>query len=71
MTFHSILFERPEDGAKEEILEAPAFFVDLNLNQIVDAITAGKETYNLKPLFYTSLNGIDAIKIPPRNSTGP
>ncbi len=62
MTFHSILFERPEDGTKEETVEAPAFFVDLNLDQIVDAITAGKETYNLKPLFYTSLNGIDAIK---------
>jgi DNA mismatch repair protein MutS len=62
MTFHSILFERPEDSPKEELLEAPVFFVDLNLDQIVDAITAGKEAYHLKPFFYISLNDVEAIK---------
>jgi len=62
MNFHSILFERTEDSIKKETLEAPAFFVDLNLDQIIDTITAGKQAYNLKPFFYTSLNDIDAIK---------
>jgi len=62
MTFHSILFERTEDSIKKEPLEAPDFFVDLNLDQIRDAITAGRQEYNLKPFFYTSLNDIDAIK---------
>ncbi len=61
MTFHSILFERTEDSIKKETLEVPVFFVDLNLDQIIDAITAGREEYNLKPFFYTSLNNIDAI----------
>src|SRR5438552_6807867 len=61
MTFHSILFERTEDSIKKETLEAPVFFVDLNLDQIIDAITAGRQEYNLKPLFYTSLKDIDAI----------
>ncbi len=61
MTFHSILFERTEDSIKKETLEAPVFFVDLNLDQIIDAITAGRQEYNLKPFFYTSLNDIDAI----------
>jgi DNA mismatch repair ATPase MutS len=61
MTFHSILFERPEDSIKTETLEAPVFFVDLNLDQIIDAITASKREYNLKPFFYASLNDIDAI----------
>ena len=61
MTFHSILFERTEDSIKKETLEAPVFFVDLNLDQIIDTITAGRQEYNLKPFFYTSLNDIDAI----------
>src|SRR6266542_4787454 len=62
MDFHSILFERTEDSIEKETLEAPVFFVDLNLDQIIDAITAGKQEYNLKPFFYTSLNDTDAIK---------
>ncbi len=61
MTFHSILFERTEDSSKKETLEAPIFFVDLNLDQIIDAITDGRQEYDLKPFFYTSLNDIDAI----------
>jgi len=52
MTFHSILFERTEDNLKKETLEAPIFFVDLNLDQVIDAITAGRREYNLK-LFFT------------------
>jgi DNA mismatch repair protein MutS len=51
--FHSILFEGLEDGTKEGTLQGPSFFVDLNLDQIIDAITSGKEEYNLKPFFYT------------------
>lgn len=61
MTFHSILFRDPEEGAAQEAVGSPAFFVDLNLDQIVDAITAGREEYNLKPFFYTPLNDSDAI----------
>jgi DNA mismatch repair protein MutS len=59
MTFHSILFARIEDT--RETSEAPDFFVDLHLDQIIDAITEGKQEYNLKPFFYTPLNEIDAI----------
>jgi DNA mismatch repair protein MutS len=62
MTFHSILFERTDDGVKDDALNAPVFFPDLNLDQIIDAITAGRDEYNLKPFFYVSLNYIDAIK---------
>ncbi|HML20962.1 MAG TPA: hypothetical protein PKD09_04895 [Aggregatilinea sp.] len=61
MVFHSILFSGAEDGAQPGMLEAPDFFVDLNLDQVVETITAAKREYNLKPFFYTSLNDIDAI----------
>ena len=62
MTFRSILFERIEDSIIKEPLKAPVFFVDLNLDQIINAITAGRQEYDLKPFFYTCLNDIDAIK---------
>jgi DNA mismatch repair protein MutS len=59
--FHSILFEKPEESLGGDTPEAPDFFVDLNLDQIIDAITAGKQEYNLKPFFYLPLHDVDAI----------
>jgi DNA mismatch repair protein MutS len=61
MTFHSVLFERPEDSKRTGTAEAPDFFGDLNLDQIVAAITAGKEEYNLTPFFHVPLDDVDAI----------
>jgi DNA mismatch repair protein MutS len=51
--FQSILFKKIDEKRIKETLEEPVFFVDLNLDQIVGAITAGNPEYNLKPLFYT------------------
>jgi DNA mismatch repair protein MutS len=61
MVFQSILFARAEDGRKTEAIAMPAFFPDLNLDQVIDAIVAGREEYNLKPFFYVSLDDLDAI----------
>jgi len=63
MDFHSILFKNVEGANEKEILvsEAPDFFTDLNLDQIIDAITTEKDEYNLKPFFYTRLDNVDAI----------
>lgn len=61
MIFHSILFEKPNDGAENETPTPPDFFADLNLGQIIDAITLGSQEYNLTPFFYTALRDVDAI----------
>ncbi|HUJ17608.1 MAG TPA: DNA mismatch repair protein MutS [Nitrospirota bacterium] len=61
MIFNSILYQKTEESIKQEALEAPVFFADLNLDQIIDAATTGKKEYHLKPFFYASLNNIDSI----------
>lgn len=61
MTFRSILFEDPENASSNEEVETSAFFVDLNLDQIIDTIIADKKDYNLKPFFHRLLNDVDAI----------
>jgi DNA mismatch repair protein MutS len=60
--FHSILFRRPADRIGDDALSAPEFFADLNCDQIVDAITAGKDEYNLKPFFHARLPRVEAIR---------
>jgi hypothetical protein len=59
-TFHSILYERPED--REDVRDAPPYFADLYLDQIVDAVTAGREQYDLKPFFYRPLSRREAVE---------
>jgi DNA mismatch repair protein MutS len=57
MAFKSILFSK-QDSLQEKVFlknEMPVFFTDLNLDQIIDAITSGKEEYNLKAFFYSPL----------------
>lgn len=60
--FYSILFASPEDRAGNDTLQPPEFFADLNCDQIVDSITAGRDEYNLKPFFYACLQRVDAIQ---------
>lgn len=62
MTFCSILSEESEESRFQEALPVPEFFGDLNLDQIIDAITIGKEEYNLKPIFYTHLDDIAEVR---------
>ena len=59
--FRSILFDRPPGSADPDEQAEPAFFSDLNLDQIVEAITAGRQEYELKPLLYRPLGDADAI----------
>ena len=61
MTFHSILFDTPEHGMKTDAVEVPDFFGDLNLDQIVAAVTASKGEYNLTPFFSVPLHDVEAV----------
>jgi hypothetical protein len=61
LPFRSILFDESGIGTVIDGREAPEFFTDLNLDQIVASITAGREEYNLKPFFYTPLSRVETI----------
>lgn len=60
MSFISILFLNKND--KQNLpADTPQYFNDLNLDQIIDEITAGWEEFNLKPFFYFPLNNSNEI----------
>lgn len=59
--FHSILFDGAAAGVRREPTDPPPFFADLNLDQIVDAITAGRQEYDLEPFFVAPLRDPDAV----------
>lgn len=60
-TSPSILFRHVADLPSDRQGGVPEYFIDLNLDQIVAAVTLGREDYNLKPLFYRPLRDHDAI----------
>ncbi len=62
MNFLSILFDIPRDRADAQQANTPPFFVDLNLDQIISAITAKWSEYKLNPFFCFSLSRVDAIR---------
>jgi hypothetical protein len=60
MTFHSILFRHAHTDLRIDPTEAPEFFHDLNIDQLVAGVT-GKDEYDLKPFFYRQLGDVDEI----------
>ena len=61
MNFTSILFSNEQGPELTEQPEPPAFFTDLNLDQVFNSVMKGKESYNLVPYFYTSLESSSEI----------
>jgi hypothetical protein len=62
VTFRSILNPSCDDNANGGTSKAPAYFADLNLDQIVASITSGKEEYNLAPFFHEPLKSREAVE---------
>lgn len=62
MRFHSILFERPEDAAGADHSQEPPFFADLNLDQILESMMAGRDEYRLDQFFYVPLHDAEAVR---------
>jgi DNA mismatch repair protein MutS len=60
--FESILFERPGAGSGAGGPEEPDYFADLNLDQVLESITAGRGQYELKPFFYAPLYDAGAVR---------
>ncbi|MGO4885532.1 MAG: MutS-related protein [Bryobacteraceae bacterium] len=61
MAFHSILFEEPNAISTIKTAEAPIFFGGLNLDRIIDAVTADWKDYDLNPFYYAQLTDLGAI----------
>ena len=62
MAFHSMLYDGTEGSMGQETPDAPPFFADLNLDQVIDAVTASKQEYDLKPFFFTCLRDAGTIQ---------
>jgi DNA mismatch repair protein MutS len=59
--FESILFDQPGGSAEAEELREPDFFGDLNLDQVLEAMTAGRGEYDLEPFFYAPLHEVESV----------
>ena len=62
MQFHTILFPSPQSAQTPQAGQPPSLFRDLNLDQIIDAIIAGKREYDLKDIFLRPLRDLDVIE---------
>ena len=60
--FQSVLFEQPASGAGVDGLREPDFFADLNLDQVLELMTAGRKQYDLRPFFYAPLHDVAAVR---------
>ena len=60
--FQSVLFEQPASGAGVDGRQEPDFFADLNLDQVLESMTASRKQYDLKPFFYAPLHDVAAVR---------
>ena len=61
MPFGSILYETDNSPQLPDRVPAPDFFVDLNLDQVVAAIIARRDEYNLQPFFHVPPPSLETV----------
>lgn len=61
VAFCSVLFADTRGDDDVDGRTEPACFGDLNLDQVIDTVVAGKAAYNLKPFFFTPLTELDGV----------
>lgn len=57
----SVLYERPEDKRRTTSCKMPAYFLDLNLDQIVDEMDKEYPDYGLRSIYYRPLQSLEEI----------
>jgi DNA mismatch repair protein MutS len=62
MPFQSILYETGSPPQLPDRVAAPEFFVDLNLDQVVAAIIAHRDEYNLQPFFHSPPPDLETVQ---------
>ncbi|WP_321796013.1 MutS-related protein [Caballeronia sp. J97] len=60
-TFKSVLFHDGRSLKEIEQATQPDVFIDLNLDQVIDALLRGRDEYELRPYFNVPLNDTRAI----------
>lgn len=61
MPFYSILTDAENSSVYADVKAAPEFFQDLNLDQVIEMIVAGREEYHLRPFFYCPVTDVKSI----------
>jgi DNA mismatch repair protein MutS len=60
--FRSILYGDAHPPVGTRPVEDPDFFVDLNLDQVVDGLTAEREPYDLRGYYCTAAHSVDLVR---------
>ncbi len=61
-SLESILWERAPVSPDVDAHAEPDYFGDLNLDQVLEAMVAGREQYDLKPFFYAPLHDVAEVR---------